>query len=633
MSSSDEESDLSESEINDYKEKPYEELRSGKFKVKGPNGCLRCPFCAGKKKQDYKYNELLQHATGVAKGSTNRRITQKANHLALAQYLETDLADEAEPHPERAVPPVKVASEQNNLYCWPWIGIVVNVLKKATGTAVEEEAFWLKKFSKYGAQEVKVICDDKSHTSQVAIKFKNDWTGYKNVLEFEKAFAAEGCSKSDWNAHRCSLGSNIYGWFAREDDYHSQGAIGYYLRETVQLKSIMDLEQEEKMDKIKIVSNLATEIDMKNKNLDELQTKFNEKTLSLSRMLEEKDILHRAFCEESRKMQRLAREHVQRVLREQESLNAELENKKKQLDSWSRELSKREVLTEREKHKLEEEKKKNVARNCSLEMASEEQKKADENVLRLVEQHKREKDEALQKILKLEKDIDAKQKLEMEIEDLNGKLEVMKHMGGENDDAVKEKIKEMIEQLNSKKEEMQDLDEMNSALLKRERESNDELQEARKALIQGLSDMLNTGRSHIGIKRMGEIDSRIFQNTCKQRFSSDEADVKALELCSLWQEKVKDSNWHPFKMIRIDENNYEERLNEDDEELCKLKEEWGDEIYGAVTNALEEVNEYNPSGRYVVPELWNFKEGRKATLKEVASFIFKQLKTHKRKRP
>lgn len=73
-------------------------------------------------------------------------------------------------------------------------------------------------------------------------------------------------------------------------------------------------------------------------------------------------------------------------------------------------------------------------------------------------------------------------------------------------------------------------------------------------------------------------------------------------------------------------------LKDDDELLRGLKDEWGDEIYGAVTAALKDLNEYNPSGGYVVSELWNFKEDRKATLKEVISYIYNQLKTLKRKR-
>lgn len=54
----------------------------------------------------------------------------------------------------------------------------------------------------------------------------------------------------------------------------------------------------------------------------------------------------------------MAREHIRRVLDEQEMLNVELENKRRRLDSWSKELNKREALTERDKQKLEEEKKK-----------------------------------------------------------------------------------------------------------------------------------------------------------------------------------------------------------------------------------------------------------------------------------
>jgi len=57
-------------------------------------------------------------------------------------------------------------------------------------------------------------------------------------------------------------------------------------------------------------------------------------------------------------MQRHARENVHRVLAEQEKLNDELESKKKKLDFWSKELNKRETVTERERQKLDDEKKK-----------------------------------------------------------------------------------------------------------------------------------------------------------------------------------------------------------------------------------------------------------------------------------
>ena len=57
-------------------------------------------------------------------------------------------------------------------------------------------------------------------------------------------------------------------------------------------------------------------------------------------------------------MQRRARNEVRRILEEQEKLSSELEVKKRKLDSWSRDLNKREVLTDQERQKLEEDKKK-----------------------------------------------------------------------------------------------------------------------------------------------------------------------------------------------------------------------------------------------------------------------------------
>lgn len=77
---------------------------------------------------------------------------------------------------------------------------------------------------------------------------------------------------------------------------------------------------------------------------------------------------------------------------------------------------------------------------------------------------------------------------------------------------------------------------------------------------------------------------------------------------------------------------FQEVIDEHDEKLGGLKNKFGDEVYEAVMMALKEINEYNPSGRYIISELWNFSEGRKASLKEGVVFILKQLNCYKRKR-
>lgn len=60
----------------------------------------------------------------------------------------------------------------------------------------------------------------------------------------------------------------------------------------------------------------------------------------------------------------------------------------------------------------------------------------------------------------------------------------------------------------------------------------------------------------------------------------------------------------------------QEFIDDEDEKLKALKKELGDEVFDVVSKALIEMNEYNPSGRYITSELWNYNKGRKATLKE-----------------
>lgn len=291
--SSEEESDISESEIDDYTEKPYQQLRAGNYKVKNLNGTLRCPFCAGKKKQDYKYKDLLQHASGVGKGSANRSAKQKANHLALAKFLETDLSSEAEQIQRPALPqPVNQPPQKDDHYVWPWTGVIVNIEDKV----LHDSGYWLKELAKYKPLDVRIL-NENDLTAQAVVDFSNDWNGFLNAREFEKSFEIIHCGKKDWNLQNLQPGSKIYGWIAREDDYNCQGPIGKYLRKKGSLRTVSDIVQEASESRSSIVANLANKIDMTNENLNKMQYKYNEKTMSLSRMLEEKDQLHNAFLE------------------------------------------------------------------------------------------------------------------------------------------------------------------------------------------------------------------------------------------------------------------------------------------------------------------------------------------------
>ena len=99
------------------------------------------------------------------------------------------------------------------------------------------------------------------------------------------------------------------------------------------------------------------------------------------------------------------------------------------------------------------------------------------------EQWQREKENLHKRIIELERKLDAKQALELEIDRMRGALQVMKHMRENRDMDMKIKMDEIQEELKEKEEELDDLEALNQALVVKERKSNDELQEARKELI------------------------------------------------------------------------------------------------------------------------------------------------------
>ncbi|PPE00253.1 hypothetical protein GOBAR_DD02731 [Gossypium barbadense] len=471
--SSGEDSDISESEMEVYEEKYYEKLKNGNYKIKVSNEKYTCPFCPKKKKQDFLYKDLLQHASGVGKSNSDKRSArEKANHLALFKYLENDLRGTVGSSSSSAaaaeVEDPLSGCDHDEKIVWPWTGVVVNIptQKLEDGRSVGGSGSKLRdELIRRGFNPLRVhpLWNYRGHSGTAVVEFRKDWPGLHNALSFEKAYEA------------------------------------------------------------------------------------------------------------------------------------------------------------------------NAVQNSALHLAALEQKRADENVMKLAEDQKRQKEELHNRIIQLEKKLDQKQALELEIEQLRGSLNVIRHMGDEDDIEVLEKVDASLKELREKEAELEDLEALNQTLIVRERKSNDELQDARKELINGLKEI--STRSQIGVKRMGELDSKPFLEAMKRRYNEELAEERASEVCSLWEEYLKDPDWHPFKRIKLEGGEeYQEVIDDEDEKLRDLTDQMGIEAYKSVTSAIKEINEYNPSGRYIISELWNYGEGRKATLKEGVTFLLKLWDNAKRKR-
>ncbi|KAK1415556.1 hypothetical protein QVD17_31339 [Tagetes erecta] len=323
--------------------------------------------------------------------------------------------------------------------------------------------------------------------------------------------------------------------------------------------------------------NLAREVDMKNQRIWEMERHNEDISSRLNSMVAEKDRMNHAFSEEMRKMQVIGLQNAK--------LKAELE--------------------------------------CQIS-----------NMHLLVQESEKLKDEVAFQRKELEQRANELQKRELQLDNERTSFYLEKEKIAQNpfesDYSMTIHINGLKDRLTEKEEELHDMDNLNQTLILREHMSNSELQAARKELINVLPQVLDSNNI-IGLKRMGEVAQKPFQDVCMQKFSAQDWEMRSVELSSLWQEKVNNPNWHPFKQV-VKDGKMQEIIDEDDNDLRELKSQWGKEACTAVFNALLELNEYNPSGRYVISELWNFKEGRKANLKEVIECLIQQLKASRKRR-
>ncbi|KAG8368247.1 hypothetical protein BUALT_Bualt15G0025500 [Buddleja alternifolia] len=614
-----EDTDISESELEEYADSCLEKLKQGDETVKISEDDYKCPYCPGKKKQIFGFKDLLQHASGASQGSSKRIMKDRGRHLGLVKYMQNELNGD---NFSESIDTNELDEncDTNELYVWPWVGVVANIpVQLNGGRYVGESGRKLRdELTKRGFNPVRVhpLWNYKGHTGYAIVEFRNEWLGFSDAVRFEKAYDANRQGKWDYFGVK-NKGDKIYCWVARDGDYHAKNAIGDYLRKNGDLKTISQYQEEEKNKNSKLVSNLTSTIEDRDNRIKEIETQYKETSMSLSNLISQKDDMLRAFNEEREKMQQNAHGQLERISQEHERVTLELEKQRNELMQREKELEKREAHNEQETSKLHYEKKQN-------ERAILEQQKADAKMFRLAEDHKREKEKLQRRAIDLEKKLDAEQALVLEIQRLKGNLQVVKHMGGDDaDEEVKKKLCSIRGELEEKEEELEGLLALNQALVVKERRSNDELQDARKELIDGLREQ--SSRAFIGVKRMGDLDSKAFVTAAKRKYPEEEADVKAVELCTWWDNHIRDPSWHPFKIVPIEDGKrHKTIINEEDEKVKKLRNELGVEAFKAVTTALMEINEYNPSGRYVIPELWNHKDERRATLKEGISHLMKQ---------
>ena len=336
MSASSEE-DNNEKYFRDMELKYYKELTRGVIRVKYTDSGFKCPLCPGKRKQDYQYKELLQHVAGVGK-STSRSVKERASHVALERYILRHLDEKgrrldekghsksskksefppvpdgdhksgyprnhhdeegpSEPYYKKPEGSTKLDGDQEFVY--PWMGIIANIQTEwKNGKRVAESGAKLRdELSRKGfsPQKVNPIWSYKGHTGFAIVEFKNDWAGFNNAMSFEKSYEVEHCGKRNYYGDR-NLGSKLYGWVARRDDYYARGSIGEHLSKNADLKTVSAKEAEDQRKASKLVSNLTNTLEIKSLHLKEMQNKYLETNASLNTLMEQKDKMLKAYNE------------------------------------------------------------------------------------------------------------------------------------------------------------------------------------------------------------------------------------------------------------------------------------------------------------------------------------------------
>ncbi|KAH7841697.1 hypothetical protein Vadar_033168 [Vaccinium darrowii] len=376
----------------------------------------------------------------------------------------------------------------------------------------------------------------------------------------------------------------------------------------------------------RLYMSLAKEADVKNQRLCEIESKYEDTAACLGRKIAENDRLQQAFDNEMKRMELIEQEN-KRLKWELECQTRNMRSLKLQNENMKHDLVfQRKELLQRAKN-LKQDKSEDY---LELEHMPAENGLTDESMVKVNEADEIEYEENLDKSLIYEMRL-----CEMERK-YDETCAILVRKIAENDrlhQAVAEDMRtvDLIERQNKKLKYELDCTKLQNEKLKRgsgyeRRELVKRVKELEKQKSQvdlGPKNIL-AEKEELNNRTTAESDDH---HALREAFKEKVEEIQYLEdLIKTLTLKERMSN---DELQDARKEAISEIINEDDEKLKVLRNERGDDVYKAVANALLEMNNYNSSGMYAVPEIWNAKEERKASLKEIVSYLIKQWKTNK----
>ncbi|KAE9461809.1 hypothetical protein C3L33_06278, partial [Rhododendron williamsianum] len=168
--------------------------------------------------------------------------------LALGRYMEEQFkANGSMSKSTTEAIEAPVGNDSTELFVWPWVGIVANIpVEKKDGRYIGKSGSNLR--DKLAAQlfnpvRVNPLWNYKGHSGFAVVEFNRDWPGFHNAMMFEKSYESNRKGRRDYFAAK-HIGDELFGWVARDEDFHSNSIVGEHLRKTGDLKSISEIEAE-----------------------------------------------------------------------------------------------------------------------------------------------------------------------------------------------------------------------------------------------------------------------------------------------------------------------------------------------------------------------------------------------------